>query len=72
VCDDREQLVAVFEEQPRSGLPGDHLGDGMSSEDSADCKEHRSQAAATSGSSGFENALGMQVKMSSCVTASLL
>ena len=35
VCDDREQLMALFNEQPFSG----HLGDGMSSSDSTSDRE---------------------------------
>ena len=60
VCDDREQLVALFEEQPRSGLHGDHLGDGMSSEDSSDSKEN-DQAIITS-EYDHNNALVNQVR----------
>ena len=63
VCDDREQLVALFEEQPRSGLPGDHLGDGMSSEDSSDSKDHQANtnglisSASSNGLSAYDNNL---------------
>ena len=61
VCDDREQLVALFEEQPRSGLHGDHLGDGMSSEDSSDSKDNDMNAIITSGYD-HNNALVNQVR----------
>ena len=68
VCDDREQLVAVFEEQPRSGLKGDHLGDGMSSEDSSDSKEKEpSGDPSNHGMDIYEGSLALQVGLCHCL-----
>jgi hypothetical protein len=61
VCDDREQLVALFEEQPRSGLKGDHLGDGMSSEDSSDSKDKDIGSDSNPGTDCYENSIALQV-----------